>query len=149
MLQMWINLKFWDGCGFNPLTCQLSSILPLFFVFSAPERIYLAYCSDVCQRLGGFLFHRILDPSHCPALCSSNAAAFCSHWTRANPFFFPGFYFTLLQWQQFGIALSTHYLTAILMIYLFISCYRLLRLPQRTQGMGSEREAKTEGCRSN
>ena len=42
------------------------------------------------------------------------------------------------------MVLSSHYLTVILMIYLFISHYRLLRLPQRTLETKTGRGARTE-----
>ena len=42
------------------------------------------------------------------------------------------------------MVLSAHYLTVILMIYLFISHYRLLRLPHRTLETKTGRGARTE-----
>lgn len=72
-----------------------------------------------------------------------------SHFTELEQTLFFLAFISLRYSDNLEIALSTHYLTDILMIYLFISCYRLLRLLHRTHGMGSERGVKTEDCLTN
>lgn len=120
-----------------------------FFFFSFPERICLACCWDLCLWLCDVLFHWVPDLSYCPGLCFPKAAtsSLCSHHHFAEleqTLFFLAFISLHYNDNTLEIALSTHYLTVILMIYLFISHYQLLRLHHRTLGIRSGREARTE-----
>lgn len=102
---------------------------------------YFLFWSSLRFPLGSWFFSRPwpLLPEHCTILILLH-----SHFTEPEqaPVFL-AYISHHYNDNNLEIAPSANYLTVILMIYLFISCYQL---HHRTQGTRMEREARTEGC---